>query len=259
MHEPPGAIERLLRQDRLIVGSALAILTLLCWAWIYPMARDMYGAMDGPSAWMMTARWDLRHLLLLCAMWVVMMTGMMLPSAAPMLLLYARVLRQREPTRVAVARVGLLGAGYLAAWALFSVGATVLQRVFSRMLLLTPMMEMASAPAIGVVLFLAGLYQLTPIKSACLTSCRAPLSFVMQHWKPGGAGAFRMGVVHGAHCVGCCWALMLLLFAGGVMNLYVIGGLMLLVLIEKLAPLAGWTSRMAGVALIGLAAWTLAW
>src|SRR5690606_29864080 len=133
-------------------------------------------------------------------------------------------------------QVYAMGAGYVAVWALFSVGATALQRMLSEMLILNPMMEMPGRTAVGATLLLAGAWQLTPWKAACLSQCRSPLAFVMQRWRDGAAGALRMGVEHGAWCVGCCWALMLLLFAGGVMNLTVIVGLTAIVLIEKLLP-----------------------
>ena len=256
--QAPTALERVVRRDRVVLGAALAAVILLCWAWIVPMGRDMYGAMTGPSAWMMTTRWDAPRVVLLCAMWIVMMIGMMLPSAAPLVLLYARVVRQRSRGAPAVRRAYALAGGYLAAWTAFSLAATALQLVLYRLLLLTPMMEMASTSAVAGVLLLAGAYQWSPLKWTCLQSCRAPLSFVMQHWKPGAAGAFRIGLVHGAYCVGCCWALMLLLFAAGVMNLVAIAGLTILVLLEKLAPLGGVTSRAAGAALIGLGVWLLA-
>lgn len=254
---PRMSLERVLRHDRYVVGAALAVVTVLCWAWIYPMARDMYGAMDGPSAWMMTTRWDARHTLLLCAMWIVMMAGMMLPSAAPVLLLYAGALRRKQETGALVASVYALGAGYLLIWTLFSVAATALQRILSETFVLTPMMEPATPSLAAVVLLLAGVYQLTPLKSTCLQACRSPLSFLMQHWRPGASGAFRMGVKHGLYCLGCCWALMLLLFAGGVMNISVIAGLTMVVLFEKVAPFGGQTGRALGVGLIGLAVWLL--
>jgi predicted metal-binding membrane protein len=254
---PTISLERVLRHDRYVVGAALAVVTLLCWAWIYPMARDMYGAMDGPAAWMMATEWDARRTLWLCAMWIVMMAGMMLPSAAPMLLLYAGALRRRQVTRPLATSVYALGAGYLLVWTLFSVAATALQRILSETFVLTPMMEPAAPSLAAVVLLFAGIYQLTPLKSVCLQTCRSPLSFLMQHWRPGVTGAFVMGVTHGRYCLGCCWALMLVLFAGGVMNIYVIAGLTIVVLIEKLAPFGGQTGRALGVGLIGFAVWVL--
>ena len=222
----------------------LILVPLVCWLWIVVMARDMYGPMTGASAWTMTPVWDVPHLLLLWAMWAVMMTGMMLPSAVPLILL---------------ARTGShpywLAAGYVAVWALFSIGATALQWQLGRLGIVDPMMEMSSAKAGAALLLLAGLYQWTPLKHACLTACQSPADFLMRRWRRGSAGAFRMGVAHGAHCVGCCWALMLLLFVGGVMNLTVIAALTIFVAFEKLAPIGPAGARISGAVLIGAAIW----
>jgi len=106
------------------------------------------------------------------------------------------------------------------------------------------------------VLALAGVYQLTPLKRTCLRVCRSPLSYLLQHWRPGRFGALRMGIEHGAYCLGCCWALMLLLFAGGVMNLTLIVALTLWVIAEKHVPFGEWTARASGIVLLALAAWT---
>jgi predicted metal-binding membrane protein len=247
---------RIRGRNAAITGGVFA-LTALCWAWIVPMARDMYGAMTGPSAWMMTSDWDAAHTVLLWAMWAVMMAGMMLPTALPVLMFYSSALaRRQEPSRATV-RVYAMAAGYVLVWSLFSVAATVLQRVLSNILLLNPMMEMASRPATAALLAAAGVYQLTPLKQVCLQSCRSPLTLVMRHWRAGIWGAWHMGVEHGLYCLGCCWLLMLLLFAGGVMNLYVIGALTAFVLIEKLAPAGVQIGRAGGVALIGAALWLM--
>jgi predicted metal-binding membrane protein len=219
------------------------------------MARDMYGPMTGASAWMMRSTWDAQHLLLLWLMWAVMMAAMMLPSAVPLLLLYHGVVRRRRAAGRAAVHVYAMGAGYLLAWAMFSIGATVLQRVLSRMLILNTMMEIPDRTAVGAALLLAGTYQLTPWKAACLRQCRSPLSFVMQRWREGVSGAVRMGMEHGAYCLGCCWALMLLLFAGGVMNLAVIVGLTAIVLIEKVTPFGIWVSRVLGAVMLAGGAW----
>jgi predicted metal-binding membrane protein len=189
------------------------------------------------------------------AMWAVMMAGMMLPSASPMLLLYSATARRGSQPGSAVVRVTAMAIGYLLVWVLFSAGATLLQGIASRLLLVTPMMETATPLAAGILLIAAGAYQFTPLKMACLRACRSPLSFVMQRWRSGTLGAFRMGVDHGRYCLGCCWALMLLLFAGGVMNLWVIAALTVFVLVEKLAPFGVHSGRLAGVALIGLGFW----
>jgi predicted metal-binding membrane protein len=253
----PTLIESALRHERIVLAGVLALVLIPSWAWIVVMARDMYGPMTGASAWMMTLRWDATHVLLLWAMWAVMMSAMMLPAATPVLLLYGGAARGSRAAGHSAGRVYLLAAGYLAVWAIFSAGATAAQRVLSRLLVLTPMME-ATAVAGGVVLLIAGAYQLTPLKRVCLRSCRSPMSFLMQRWRPGAAGAFRMGVEHGIHCVGCCWALMLLLFAGGVMNLAVILALTGWVLVEKLAPCGEWSARIAGVALLAGGVWMVA-
>jgi predicted metal-binding membrane protein len=150
-----------------------------------------------------------------------------------------------------------MAAGYLVVWFTFSVGATAVQRFLAVRLFLSPMMEVTS-PTVGAVLLLvAGVYQLTPIKLACLRTCQSPFGFLMSRWRTGPAGAFRMGLEHGAFCVGCCWALMLLLFAGGVMNLIVIAALTLFVAFERLTPLGARAARVSGILLIAVALWIL--
>ena len=255
---PPTMLESALRYDRAPAVALLIALPLVSWMWIVVMARDMYGPMTGASAWMMTAVWDVRHLTLLWSMWAVMMVGMMLPSASPMMLLYGGVARRAATEASAASRqIYALAAGYLVVWALFSLGATALQRLLATLLFVSPMMEVTS-PAVGAALLLmAGVYQLTPIKHACLRTCQSPLGFLMSHWRTGLAGAFRMGLEHGALCVGCCWALMLLLFAGGVMNLAVIAALTVFVVFEKLAPLGDNGARASGVLLLAAGVWVL--
>jgi len=248
------AIEIVARHERTVLVATLIAIPLLCWAWIVPMARDMYGAMTGPSAWMMTAVWDARHLALLCAMWAVMMIGMMLPSAAPTLLVYAAVMRRSGEGPRAALRVYPMAAGYLMVWLGFTVAATLLQRALSERLVLSPMMSLSPAAA-ALVLVMAAAYQITPAKRACLDSCRSPVAFLTTHMRPGALGALRLGLDHGLYCLGCCWALMLLLFAGGVMNLAVIGALTAFVLVEKLAPAGVDGSWLSAICLIAIAAW----
>jgi predicted metal-binding membrane protein len=241
-------------------GAALAgvvALIVACWVWIGSMARDMYGSMSGLSAWMMTGTWDTRHLLLLWLMWAAMMAAMMLPAAMPLLTMYEGMLRRRAGTSRPGLQVNALAAGYLLAWAIFSVGAVALQRALSSALLLNPMMEMPNGRAVGGLLALAGIYQLTPLKRMCLQTCRSPLSFVMRRWRNGLSGAVRMGVEHGVYCLGCCWALMLLLFAGGVMNLTGILALTAIVVIEKVVPMGEVVARALGSLLIAAGAWFL--
>ena len=174
-----------------------------------------------------------------------MMIAMMLPSATPMILLAGK------------AAPGL-AAGYVAVWAAFSAGATALQWALGQLLIINPMMEASSHVVGGVFLLLAGIYQWTPLKEACLTTCQSPMAFLARRWRSGTWGAFRMGLEHGAYCVGCCWALMLLLFAGGVMNLWVILALTAFVGFEKLLPLGRWGTRVSGALLVASAGWMLA-
>jgi predicted metal-binding membrane protein len=251
-------LESLLLRDRWLIGGALAVIVALCWGWLVPMARDMYGPMTGPSAWMMTDRWDVTHLVLLFAMWAVMMVGMMLPSAAPTLLVYAGVIRKSPESERARAHVYAFASGYLLVWTAFSLVATVLQRWLAALLLLSPMMEATGRGFGGVLLMVAGIYQLTPFKRTCLESCRSPAAFIAQHWKRGVSGGFRLGVAHGLVCLGCCWALMLLLFVGGVMNLWWIGAITAFVLLEKLAPRGAQGGRLSGLLLMGMGLWNLA-
>lgn len=220
------------------------------------MARDMYGAMTGPSAWMMTPVLDLEHLLLLWTMWAVMMAAMMLPSAWPMLSLFGSF-SDRQASQRHASDLYLFAGGYVLVWALFSLMATVLQRSLAGLLWLSPMMELANPTASAGLLMLAGVYQVTPLKRVCLRACRSPISFLFQHWYPGAVGALRMGVAHGVYCVGCCWALMLLLFVGGVMNLYVIAALTTMVAIEKISRAGELGSRLSGGVLIALGIWML--
>ena len=251
----PTLLETALRHDRGVMLFVLVAIPLASWTWIVLMARDMYGTMRGASAWMMTSVWNWPDILLLWAMWAVMMTAMMLPTAAPLILLYAAAGRRNAESGKPGPRVYALAAGYLLVWALFSVLATALQRILASALVLTPMMEPANPVAGAVVLAIAGLYQLTPFKRACLRACRSPLGFMMQRWRGGAAGALRLGMHHGWYCLGCCWALMLILFAGGVMNLAVIITLTAWVLVEKIAPFGEQTPTASGVVLLAIALW----
>jgi predicted metal-binding membrane protein len=250
-------LESLLRRDRWLVGGALVVAIALCWAWLVPMARDMYGPMTGASAWMMRDDWDLAHLALLFAMWVVMMAGMMLPSAAPALLIYAGVIRRSPDGARAPAHAYAFAGGYLIVWTLFSLAATVLQRWLARALLLSPMMETSNAWFSGALLIVAGIFQLTPWKRTCLNACRSPAEFLVQHWRQGVGGGFYLGLANGLYCLGCCWALMLLLFVGGVMNLWCIVALTVFVLLEKLAPFGLQGGRLSGILITALGAWQI--
>ena len=179
----------------------------------------------------------------LALMWWVMMMAMMLPSAAPAILLYARV-RQARDNGPGLARSWIFLSGYVAVWLLFSVVAALAQRRLGGSMMLD------NRYAEGALLIAAGAYQISPIKSACVNLCRSPAQFISRHWRPGGYGAIRLGTLHGIYCLGCCWLLMALLFVGGVMNLLWVIGLMLVVTIEKLVPHGVLIGRAAGAVLI---------
>jgi predicted metal-binding membrane protein len=194
------------------------------------------------------------HYLTEAAMWWIMMIAMMTPSVAPLVLLYGRVMRHHGQHAPA-AYAGLL-LGYLSVWGLFSLAAAAVQLVLQSSALTSSMMLWSQSALLSAsVLALAGLYQLSPLKRACLGQCRGPVEFLTRHWRPGRAGAFRMGLVHGSYCVGCCWLLMALLFVGGVMNLAWIALLTVLVLAEKLSPAGPAVGIASGVVLL---AWALA-
>jgi predicted metal-binding membrane protein len=184
------------------------------------------------------------------AMWVAMMIAMMTPSAVPTVLLYARAeglkdWETRPPT-------GAFVAGYLLAWSGFGVIAAGLQIALQHAALASPMtMALVGRGATSAVMIVVGVYQLLPIKDACLGRCRSPAQFLSRHYRPGARGALRLGVLHGAYCIACCWLLMALLFVGGVMNLLWIAGLTLLVAAEKLLPRGQVIAHVAGVVLIG--------
>lgn len=278
-----SAFDTILKRDRIIVALCLAAITALAWLYLLSLARSlgggsipvdgvvgmsgMEGMQDMPGMDMpgmtgsMASRlaWSPGDAALVCAMWFVMMVGMMLPSAAPMLLLYARVGRQAEAQGTPFAATGIFGAGYIAVWLLFSLAATFGQWLLERSLLLTPMMESSSTVLNGVLLIVAGTYQWTPLKYACLSKCRAPVAFLQAAggFRRDPAGAFAMGVRHGTYCVGCCWPLMLLLFVGGVMNILWIAVIAFFVLAEKLLPGGDRFGRIAGALLVGAGVWVI--
>ena len=281
------ALEALLKRDRLVVVAGLVAVIALAWAYILlgagmdmtafettrmsapaglaPSTDTAAGAspevagdgavsqmMDMALAVMQPMPWTAGTAVVMFFMWWVMMVAMMLPSAAPMILLFAAVNRKQRQAGSPFVPTGIFAFGYLAVWAFFSLAAAAAQWGLEQTALLSSAMVGTSVILGALLLIAAGLWQLTPLKHACLKHCRSPLHFLSHHWRKGRAGAFRMGVEHGAFCLGCCWFLMALLFYGGVMNLYWIAGLALFVLIEKVMPHG---HRIGGVAGVGLVAW----
>jgi predicted metal-binding membrane protein len=250
----PSTLEGLLRRDRIVMVAALLVVIALSWSWVTLGAGMEMSALEmtrmSRDMMMAPAVWTPAYAALMFSMWWVMMVAMMLPSAAPMLLIFARISRREREARRPWASTGTFAAGYLAVWAGFSALAAAVQWGLEGSGLLSAMMVTTTAWLGAVLLVAAGLWQLVPIKQACLRQCRSPVGFLSEHWRDGSGGAFRMGLVHGGYCVGCCWFLMALLFFGGVMNLWWIGGLAAYVLMEKLLPMGHWLGYAVGVGLV---------
>ncbi|MFQ5742668.1 MAG: DUF2182 domain-containing protein [Acidobacteriota bacterium] len=257
-------MESALKRDRAIVASGLLILTLLAWIYTVREAASMEtinGAVEAGAGMAMPSMqpWSAVDATWVFLMWNVMMVAMMIPSAAPMVLLFAAVNRKRREQERPFVPTGLFLLGYLFAWSSFSALATVAQWGLHSAALLSEMMVSTSVWLGGAALIAAGAFQWTTFKHACLDHCRSPLSFLATHWRDGAHGAFETGLHHGAYCVGCCWLLMCLLFVTGVMNLVWVAMLSAFVLAEKAAPraLAPWVSRMAGFFLLAWGGWMI--
>ncbi|HJU49834.1 MAG TPA: DUF2182 domain-containing protein [Pseudogulbenkiania sp.] len=251
-----------LRPEQWPVLLCLLGVSGLAWLALWRLSQSMPSmGMAGMAGMVMTGPmampWQPADFLLTWGMWAVMMTGMMLPSALPMILFYQLVAGQRQSRRAAAGQVALFSCAYLLVWSGFSIAATVLQWALDQAALLTPELASANVWLGGGILMLAGVYQWLPLKQACLGHCRSPLGFVMEHWRAGAAGALHMGLVHGLYCLGCCWAVMGLLFVVGVMNLLWVALLSVFVLLEKLLPLGRWGGRLSGALLMawGVAVW----
>lgn len=255
----PTGLEAAVARDRRLVMAAIVVLTALSWAYLVSMARDMGGGMNAGMAMPMgPAAWTLGYAAMMLVMWVVMMAGMMLPSAMPMILTFATIGRRRRARGQPHVATAVFVAGYLIAWGGFSVAATAAQWGLEQAALLSPMMVSTSPVFGGLLLIAAGLYQVTPLKHACLRHCRSPFDFVLNRWRDGAAGALRMGVEHGLYCLGCCWVAMVLLFVFGVMNLLWIAALAILVLLEKVVPGGHRIAWAFGGLMVGGGVWMLA-
>lgn len=230
----PDLTSRILRRERTLVAISVAALAALCWWYVVASTADGsdMAAMREPGFGA------------LVVMWWLMMIAMMLPSAAPAILLYSRV-RCVRGSGPGIAQTWTFLAGYVVVWLLFSMVAA-----FAQMLSTGASMALHNRLAESAVLIAAGIYQLSPMKSVCIRQCRSPAEFLSRHWRPGSAGAFQLGVMHGAYCVGCCWMLMALLFVGGIMNLLWIAALTLLVAAEKLLPAGQIVRRVSAACLL---------
>jgi predicted metal-binding membrane protein len=238
----------LLSRENVIVAAALAAAAILAWAWLLgsPMTgtSDMGGMSMGPPPL------SAAYLVPAFVMWAIMMVAMMVPSAAPMILLHARI--DKAETRTERTLHSLLFAlAYLLVWTGFSASAALAQALLVRSGIVSDMaLTVGDRVLAAALLAAAAAYELTAAKRLCLDKCQSPLLFIMRHWKPGAAGALRLGLSHGLFCVGCCWALMLLLFVGGVMNLAWVALLGIVVLAEKYAPPQWHAERYVAAALL---------
>lgn len=231
-------------RDRAIVVGSLIAIAGLAWAYLFSLSQNMSGMDDmpgmampsGPAPFSLTA-----------IMWTVMMVGMMLPSALPMILLFT-VVQRRQGDKPAL-MTSVFAAGYLLIWGGFALAAAALQTELGQGALLSASLTLVSTRIAGMTFLLAAAYEFSPLKNRCLTQCSSPVGFITSHWRPSIAGAFRMGLSHGAYCVGCCWALMLLLFTAGVMNLLWVAALAAIVLVQKVLPYPRLATTMAGTAL----------
>ncbi len=249
----------MLRNDRLIVAAAIAFAVMASAAFILAgggTGMSVFGmaAATGPAGALlagtpdmaMPSLWSPGYAAVIFVMWWMMMIAMMVPSAAPTILLYGALNSARGPGAPLV-----FASGYLAAWALFSLAATIFQCALATLGLMSDMYMTLARPAFGAaVLIGAGLYQFTPLKAACLDHCRGPVEALTRHRRTGRAAAFRMGFLHGGYCLGCCWALMALLFVGGIMNIWWVLGIAIYVALEKLAPGGDRIARPMGAVLI---------
>jgi predicted metal-binding membrane protein len=251
--------ENVLRRDRIIVLSGLAAITALCWVYVLSLTADMRNMeMGAEMAMPRMQAWGVADFGLTFGMWAVMMVAMMTPSAAPMILMFAHVNRRRREQQVPYVPTSVFLLGYLLVWAAFAVLATLAQWGLHAASLLSPMMISTTPVLGGVLLLVAGIYQWTPLKHACLSKCRSPLGFVLNEWREGRWGAFLMGLKHGGYCTGCCWSLMALLFVAGVMNLLWVAAIAGFILLEKVAPAGDRLGRVAGVVLVGWGVWVVA-
>jgi predicted metal-binding membrane protein len=260
----------MLRRDRIIVVLALGLLTGLAWSYLLLLSADMsMGGMDMTGFRMIPSGmglmipadmpWRAMEFAFVFAMWTVMMVGMMTPSAAPMILMYARVGRQTQAHGRPLAATVWFASGYFLVWAAFALLATLVQWAFDRAVLLDSAMATTSTVVGGLLFVAAGSYQGTRVKNLCLTQCQKPFAFLMRHggFRGDAAGSLMLGLRHGAYCVGCCWALMALLLVGGVMNVLWIVLLALLILLEKVIPFGRQIALLAGMVLVAGGAWLL--
>ncbi len=253
MWNAPTPLEAILKRDRAIVLSGLVGITILAWLYTISLSHDVTDAAGGHAAIAHPQQRSLGavDLTLLFVMWVVMMIAMMVPTATQMILTFAAIERKNADGRNPLRRTAIFLLGYVVAWSLYAALATLGQWGLLSAALVSPIGVSESALFGGALLIAAGIFQWTPLKHACLARCRSPFAFLMTEWRSGDRGALRMGWRHGIYCVVCCWALMLLLFVLGMMNILWLAALTAFVMLEKAAPGGHLVGHLAGVGLVG--------
>jgi predicted metal-binding membrane protein len=236
-----------LSRDRIILAGCILVVTALAWIHLLHLAEQM--SLMPAMSMSVSSKWSATDYFLTFAMWATMMVGMMSPTAMPTLLLFSAMQKNRDRSRLN-ATVAVFGVGYITVWIAFSAFAALAQLALHQSALLSPRMATTNSILAGVTLVLAGAYQLTPLKAGCLRQCQTPLGFLMTNWREGAKGALEMGLRHGKYCLGCCWALMLVLFVVGVMNLAWVAALTVVILVEKFFRAGLWVARASGIAMI---------
>jgi predicted metal-binding membrane protein len=257
-------IQAVAQRDRLLVGFTLAGIAAAAWFYLAHEAQQFAATGVCQCAAMMIggpdlSPWSPQNLPPLVLMWIEMMVAMMLPAVTPLVLLFSKVARSRAERSQPYVSTAFFVAGYFGVWTLFSLAAALAQWVLHGVTLLTPQMTANSSIVGGAIFLAAGVFQFTPLKKTCLTHCRSPLAFLMTDWRDGRMGAFLMGWKHGLFCTVCCWLLMLLLFAVGVMNLLWIAVLAVFALSERIAPKSWHLSQISGLALCCFGTWLVFW
>ena len=234
------------------IGMPMSAIEMTKMSGIFSMSSSMEMNMNmGSNNMDMKNRWSISMAISMFLMWWLMMIAMMTPSAAPTLLLFHNLKKIGSEGKKALSYTYLFLFGYLIIWAIFSLIACIIHKFFDTSSITdAAMMQLKSVQFSGILLITAGVYQFTPLKNACLEKCRTPIDFLSSNNRKGAKGSFIMGAHHGLFCLGCCWALMALLFVGGVMNLFWITGLAFYVLIEKIIIKAGWLDKIMGLILI---------
>jgi len=249
-----SAVAGLIRRDRVVITSCIVLITALAWAYLVHLHNQMSSSvvpetMMARMGMVIDAPWGASDVFFTFLMWAVMMIGMMSATATPVLLLFSGMHGQ-QAERGAPFAVLLFGLGYITVWLGFSASAALAQWGLHQSALLSSSMAAASPRLAGAILIAAGAYQLTPAKGACLRQCQSPLGFLLSNWRDGASGALQMGLRHGVYCLGCCWALMCVLFAVGVMNLAWVAALTAFILVEKFGRTGVRVSRVGGVVMI---------